>query len=137
LLLLSGEFSYFLCALDLTNKVSSIPALFRYELLSDNTLHHRETIPLPGNPLDVEAIDTPGAAAATTPRLLVALYPTGTTEGDNSASSSLIALDKSEAGWRQSKVENLPAGGEIEIGETELQKILYSTESLRKLSDFD
>jgi tRNA (guanine-N(7)-)-methyltransferase subunit TRM82 len=75
----------------------------------------------------VEAIETPGA----TPRLLVALYPS------EEGASSLIPLDKEEAGWRRSKVENLPAGGDLSISEIELQKILYSTESLRKSSDFD
>ncbi|KAK4105479.1 hypothetical protein N658DRAFT_563903 [Parathielavia hyrcaniae] len=107
--------------------VERVPALLHYELLEDNTLQHRETIPLPGDPLDVEAIETPGATA----RLLVAVYPT---EQDG---SSLITLDKDEAGWRQGRVENLPAGGDVKIGHEELQKILYSTESLRKSSDFD
>jgi tRNA (guanine-N(7)-)-methyltransferase subunit TRM82 len=49
-------------------------------------------------------------------------------------------LDKAAeaaAGWRQSSVENLPAGADIKIGATELQKILYSTDTLRKTSDFD
>jgi tRNA (guanine-N(7)-)-methyltransferase subunit TRM82 len=111
--------------------VERVPALFRYELLEDNTLHHRETIPTPGNPLDVEGIEVPGAA----PRLLVAVYPSGSTDG--SSNSSFIVLDKGESGWRQTSVENLPAGGDIAISETELQKMLYSTETLRKLSDFD
>ena len=107
----------------------SVPALFRYELLEDNQLQHRETIPLPGNPLDVELVE---AAGATAPRLLLAVDP-----AQGSGGSSLIVLDKEEAGWRESQVENLPAGGDMAIGATELQKILYSTESLRKLSDFD
>ena len=70
-------------------------------------------------------------AAGAAPRLLVAVDTSASTE------SSLIALEKEEAGWRQNKVEDLPAGGDIKISTTELQKILYSTESLRKLSDFD
>ncbi|KAK4128802.1 hypothetical protein N657DRAFT_608555 [Parathielavia appendiculata] len=107
--------------------VECVPALFQFELLEDNTLQHRETIPLPGNPLDMEAIETPGA----TPRLLVAVYP------GEEGGSSLIPLDKEEAGWRLGRVENLPAGGDANIGDEELQKILYSTESLRKSSDFD
>jgi tRNA (guanine-N(7)-)-methyltransferase subunit TRM82 len=86
---------------------------------------------MPGNPLDVEGIEVPGAA----PRLLVAVYPSGSTDG--SSNSSFIVLDKGETGWRQTSVENLPAGGDIVISETELQKMLYSTETLRKLSDFD
>ncbi|KAH6854254.1 hypothetical protein B0I37DRAFT_25059 [Chaetomium sp. MPI-CAGE-AT-0009] len=112
--------------------VERVPALFRYELLEDNTLQHRETIPTPGNPLDIEGMEARGTA----PRLLVAVYPSSSTDG-SSNSSSFIVLDKGETGWRQTTVENLPAGGDIDISETELQKILYSTETLRKLSDFD
>ena len=104
----------------------SVPALFRYELLADNQLEHRETTPLPGNPLDVEVVDAPAF------RLLLAVDP-----AEGSGGSSLIVLDKQEAGWRQSEVENLPAGTDMPISSSELQKILYSTESLRKLSDFD
>ncbi|AEO53972.1 hypothetical protein MYCTH_2295948 [Thermothelomyces thermophilus ATCC 42464] len=112
--------------------VERVPALFRYGLLGDNTLVHRETIPLPGNPLDVDAFDIGGAS----PRLLVALHPKTSTEVGSS--SSLVALDKEEAGWRQTPlVDSLATGSSSDISETELQKILYSTESLRKLSDFD
>jgi tRNA (guanine-N(7)-)-methyltransferase subunit TRM82 len=75
-------------------------------------------------------------APGTAPRLLTAVYPSSSAEG-NSNSSSFIVLDKSETGWRQTNVENLPAGGDIDISDTELQKLLYSTETLRKLSDFD
>ncbi|KAK4151967.1 hypothetical protein C8A00DRAFT_44929 [Chaetomidium leptoderma] len=113
--------------------VERVPALFRYELLEDNTLCHRETIPLPGNVLDVEMIEASGVAP---PRLLVAVDPGASAEG-LSSSSSLILLDKEEAGWRQSNVENLPAGADVNISTKELQKILYSTETLRKSSDFD
>jgi tRNA (guanine-N(7)-)-methyltransferase subunit TRM82 len=63
-------------------------------------------------------------------------FSSSTDEADRS-SSSLIVLDKQEVGWQQSKAENLPATGDITIREDELQKILYTTESLRKLSDFD
>ncbi|KAH6650180.1 hypothetical protein F5144DRAFT_608191 [Chaetomium tenue] len=112
--------------------VERIPAIFRYELLEDNTLQHRETIPTAGNPLDIEALEAPGA----TPRLLVAVYPSSPAEGSSNP-SSFIALDKDETGWRQTDVKNLPAGGDIDISDTELQKMLYSTETLRKLSDFD
>jgi tRNA (guanine-N(7)-)-methyltransferase subunit TRM82 len=104
--------------------------LFHYGLLEDNTLQHRETIPLPANPLDVDLVEAAGAA----PRLLIAVDTSASTE---QSGSSLIALGKEETGWRQSRVENLPAGGDIKISTAELQKILYSTESLRKLSDFD
>jgi tRNA (guanine-N(7)-)-methyltransferase subunit TRM82 len=105
--------------------------LFHYDFLEDNTLRHRETIPLPANALDVDLVEAAGAP----PRLLVAIDTASTPIEERG--SSLIALEKEEAGWRQSSVENLPAGGDIKLGTTELQKILYSTESLRKLSDFD
>jgi tRNA (guanine-N(7)-)-methyltransferase subunit TRM82 len=42
-----------------------------------------------------------------------------------------------DIGWRQTKVENLPAGEAVSMTAAELHKILYSTESLRKISDFD
>jgi tRNA (guanine-N(7)-)-methyltransferase subunit TRM82 len=135
LLLLSGKYHILPLTniVTTTNNPSSVPALFRYELTGDNTLQHRETIKLPGNLLDVEVVEQPSPGAA--PRLLVALDPS------EAGSSSLIVLDKEEAaavaGWRQSSVENLPAGADIKIGVTELQKILYSTDTLRKTSDFD
>lgn len=77
----------------------------------------------------MEVIAQPSERA--TPRLLVALDPSE--EGN----SSLITLDKEEGGWQQNSVENLPVGGDIRISATELQKILYSTDTLRKTSDFD
>ncbi|KAK3310570.1 uncharacterized protein B0T15DRAFT_42422 [Chaetomium strumarium] len=113
--------------------VERLPAVFLYELLEDNTLQHRETVRLPGNLLDVEVIELSGEAQ----RLLAAVDFDSSTDEANRSSSSLIILDKQEAGWQKSKVENLPAIGDINISEDELQKILYTTESLRKLSDFD
>lgn len=77
----------------------------------------------------MEVVEQPSGEA--TPRLLVAVDPS------EEGGSSLMVLDKEAAGWRQSSVENLPAGGDIKIGVTELQKILYSTDTLRKTSDFD
>lgn len=121
------------------DNIRSVPALFCYELLEDKTLQHRETIQLAGNPLDVEVIE-PSSGAAATPRLVVAIDPSASSSSSaegSSSSSSLVVLDKGESGWRQSKVENLPACSDIKISATELQKILYSTESLRKSSDFD
>jgi tRNA (guanine-N(7)-)-methyltransferase subunit TRM82 len=114
-----------------TNNPSSVPALFCYELLEDNTLRHRETIRLPGNALDVEVLESSGPS----PRLLVAVDSSASSGED---SSSLIVLDKeAEAGWRQSGVQNLPAIGDIGISTKELEKVLYSTETLRKTTDFD
>ncbi|GAB1310923.1 tRNA (guanine-N(7)-)-methyltransferase non-catalytic subunit trm82 [Madurella fahalii] len=111
-----------------------VPALFHYQLLDDNTLRHYETIRLPGNPLDVEILG-PG-------RLLVAVDTSASsaTEGNDAALSSLIVLDKdaeAEAGWRRSHAapRNVPEA--VSLSAEELQKILYSTESLRKLTDFD
>ncbi|KXX75910.1 hypothetical protein MMYC01_207370 [Madurella mycetomatis] len=105
-----------------------VPALFYYQLLDDNTLCHRETIRLPGNPLDVEILGPE--------RLLVSVEPSAST----AASPSLVVLDKeaqTEIDWRQSPVapQNVPEA--VRVGIEELQKILYSTESLRKLTDFD
>lgn len=112
-----------------------MPALFHYHLLDNNSLRHHETIRLPGNPLDVEVLGSG--------RLLVAADPgaSAATEGA-SAAPSLFVLDRedtgSEAGcWRQSPVapENVPEAAAL--GAQELHKILYSTESLRKLADSD
>jgi tRNA (guanine-N(7)-)-methyltransferase subunit TRM82 len=109
-----------------------VPALFHYELLDDSRLQHRETIPLRGNPLDVDIIESPSGGQ----RLLVAMDPSASVSIEE-GSSSLVVLDKQETGWKQTNVENLPACEDANISADELQKILYSTESLRKLTDFD
>ncbi|SPQ18693.1 21064eb3-aa97-4643-8e48-66c5c0249ce7 [Thermothielavioides terrestris] len=112
--------------------VERVPALFQYELLDDNKLRHHETIPLRGNPLDVDIIESPSGGQ----RLLVAMDPSASVSIEE-GSSSLVVLDKQETGWKQTNVENLPACEDANISADELQKILYSTESLRKLTDFD
>ncbi|KAK3988059.1 hypothetical protein QBC44DRAFT_371386 [Cladorrhinum sp. PSN332] len=99
--------------------VERVPALFIYTFSpsGQTRLQHTETITLPGNPLDVELLPQS--------RLLVTI--------DSTASpSSLIVIE----GSTQTPVQNLPAG-DIKIEAQELQKLLYTTESLRKLSDFD
>jgi tRNA (guanine-N(7)-)-methyltransferase subunit TRM82 len=70
------------------------------------------------------------------PSLIVAVDPLVSGEGE--ASPSLIVLLKNGPSfWQQSGVqkEALVVEGENKLGE--LQKILYSTESLRKTSDFE
>ncbi|KAK3904853.1 hypothetical protein C8A05DRAFT_42150 [Staphylotrichum tortipilum] len=118
--------------------VERVPALFHYELLPSNTLQHRTTIPLPGNPLDVDALSD---ASSPTPRLLVTVDSSTLTSAEEGAAvasgPSLITLDQEGAGWRRTTAENLPAGEAVNMTTAELHKILYSTESLRKISDFD
>ncbi|KAK4165685.1 hypothetical protein QBC43DRAFT_314951 [Cladorrhinum sp. PSN259] len=98
--------------------VERVPALFIYTFSpSDQILQHSETISLPGNLLDVEFLQKT--------KLLVTI--------DAATASSLIVIE----GSVQTPVQNLPAGGHPKIEAQELQKLLYTTESLRKQSDFD
>lgn len=103
----------------------SVPGLFSYTLNpSTKTLQHSRTIPLPAIPLDVEILQEN--------KLLVAV---DTSAGDYA--STLVVVDAAEDGsTTQTPAPNLPAG-DVKYGAEELQKLLYTTESLRKLSDFD
>ncbi|KAK4226127.1 hypothetical protein QBC38DRAFT_500652 [Podospora fimiseda] len=97
--------------------VERVPALFIYTFSPETPLlQHTETISLPGNLLDVEYLQKQS-------KLLVTV----------DHSSSLIIIE----GSTQTPAQNLPAGEDLKIEPQELQKLLYTTESLRKLSDFD
>lgn len=110
----------------------SVPALFCYTL-SGTTLTHTETVPTPGNVLDVVPVDMDSGS----PKLLVAVDPESGAEGEQKASIIVVERDGA-SGWR------LGAGGAVgpveedEGGKAEeWQKLLYSTEGLRKTSDFE
>lgn len=110
-----------------------VPAVFCYQL-SGHSLQHSATIPTAGNPLDIASLSS---ETGSKPSLIVAVDPQISGEGE--ASPSLIVLSKNGlSSWQTSGVqkEALVVEGES-IKLEELQKILYSTESLRKTSDFD
>ncbi|KAK0754212.1 hypothetical protein B0T18DRAFT_424635 [Schizothecium vesticola] len=109
-----------------------VPALFCYTL-SGTTLAHVVTVSTPGNVLDVVPVDLDSGS----PKLLVAVDPESGAEGEQKASILVVERDGA-SGW------GLGAGGavgpakEAEGGKAEdWQKLLYSTEGLRKTSDFE
>lgn len=122
---------FFLLAV--ANVHHSVPALFCYTL-TGTTLTHVGTVPTPGNVLDVVPVDVDSGS----PKLLVAVDPESGAEGEQKASILVVERDGA-SGWR------LGAGGAagpvIEEGEggkpEDWQKLLYSTEGLRKTSDFE
>ena len=105
----------------------SVPALFSYTLNpSTNTLEHSGTVPLPAIPLDVEFLQDN--------KLLVAV---DTSSGDYVSTLVVVSTAAEDGSTVQTTpAPNLPAG-EVKYGAEELQKLLYTTETLRKLSDFD
>ncbi|KAH6619640.1 hypothetical protein B0J18DRAFT_458607 [Chaetomium sp. MPI-SDFR-AT-0129] len=112
--------------------VEHITAIFFYELRPDNTLAYLETIPVPGYPLDIDVLNAQGTATKE-PRLVVPLYLKS-----DIANSSVITISRyGEDRWKWGPIEDMPVGDDVNISETELGKIFFSTETLRKLSDFD
>ncbi|KAK3337144.1 hypothetical protein B0T19DRAFT_411641 [Cercophora scortea] len=113
-----------------------IPALFAYELLQDGTLQHRQTIPTPGNPLDVEFLESSS-------QLLLAMDPDAAArEEGNVTSSSLrvLSYEPATASWQladneSGRVKGLPVaddGDAAVLSAEDVQRALYTTESLRK-----
>ncbi|KAM7219140.1 hypothetical protein V8F06_005437 [Rhypophila decipiens] len=130
-----------------------IPAVFCFQLKdSETTLQHAQTIPLPNgnNPLDVEYLHS-----SPSPRLLVAVDPnsitTSSTENTTEPAAttttpSLRVFSLEQGQWHPT--EQVIKGPEPSTGSSpeesnpitvqELQKILYTTESLRKTAtDFE
>ncbi|KAK4176330.1 hypothetical protein QBC36DRAFT_214247 [Triangularia setosa] len=104
-----------------------IPAVVLFTL-EDEALEHSLTYSLEseGVPLDVELLDND--------KLLVSI---DTAEGVKPDSGSFLVLTRESPGcWGQQPVVDVPAG-ETDLNSQELQKLLYTTESLRKMSDFD
>lgn len=123
----------FLSLGSVANVHHSVPALFCYTL-TGTALTHIGTVPTPGNVLDVVPVDVDSGS----PKLLVAVDPESGAEGEEKASILVVERDGT-SGWR------LGAGGAVgpvveedEGGKPEdWQKLLYSTEGLRKTSDFE
>ncbi|VBB72493.1 Putative protein of unknown function [Podospora comata] len=104
-----------------------IPAVVLFTLVED-TLKHTATYSLKeqGVPLDVELLPNDN--------LLVSI---DTTEGKPDAAAPFLVLTRNGPdSWDQKPVVDVPAG-ETELNGEEMQKLLYTTESLRKMSDFD
>ncbi|KAI1322216.1 hypothetical protein F5Y16DRAFT_51500 [Xylariaceae sp. FL0255] len=103
-----------------------VPALFIFHIThGDSTLSHSQTLRLPGNPLDIIMLDTAGTA----PRLLTSV---------DSESSSLLVLEQRESIWTIHSSISSPFNAEkfMSMSREDLDKILYTTENLRK-SDMD
>ncbi|KAM7206667.1 WD40-repeat-containing domain protein [Rhypophila sp. PSN 637] len=126
-----------------------IPAVFCFQLKdSETTLQHLQTIPLPdgNNPLDVEYLHS-----SPSPRLLVAVDPNSSTTSstENTAepaasttTPSIRVFSLEQGQWHPTEqVIKGPGSSPEEINPItvqELQKMLYTTESLRKTAtDFD
>lgn len=123
-----------------TANTNSIPLLLIYTLTSANTLQHTQTLSLLGNPLDVEYLKAES-------KLLVSIDPntsseTQEEEANNGGVSSILALsfDDSESSWKVTtgglKVTEA-AEDESSLTPQDLQKLLYTTESLRKTNKDD
>jgi len=104
-------------------------------------LRHLQTIKLPGNPLDITAVDATGS----TPRLVVAVDAVAA-DGEAVASQSdgvtpsLWVLQQDEAaGWTVKRAgfqeDLLDSCVAPEITRGELEKLLYTFEMLRKNQD--
>ncbi|KAK0729165.1 hypothetical protein B0T21DRAFT_394501 [Apiosordaria backusii] len=112
------------------------------------TLRHTTTYPLETEgfvPLDVELLkgENIGVGTARGEKLLVSIDTTTiattstTTEGTTKPPPFLVLTMEYPGCWDQQTVEdNIPAG-ETDLSPQDLQKLLYTTESLRKMSDFD
>ncbi|KAL2123254.1 hypothetical protein VTJ04DRAFT_3709 [Mycothermus thermophilus] len=129
-----------------------VPAVFVYELEASSsspeavvTLTHRATVPLPGNPLDVEVLADRRLVVALDPSLKGSEPVVSEGEGQTTTTATtLVVVDNTEGEgeggeveWQLSPVGNLPNDGGKEVGEAELSKLLYTTEGLRKLTDFE
>ncbi|KAK0731607.1 hypothetical protein B0H67DRAFT_477957 [Lasiosphaeris hirsuta] len=113
-----------------------VPALFCFEF-KGNTLYYHATIATPGNPLDVTNVES--GSSSPSPRLLLAVDTI--TLAESQGGFSLFWADWEAAlGWRLRSCQETPvmAGGDEPTFKPEdLHKILYTTESLRKTTDFE
>ncbi|KAK3498627.1 hypothetical protein B0T13DRAFT_417533 [Neurospora crassa] len=118
-----------------------IPLLLIYTLTSTNTLQHTQTLSLLGNPLDVEYLKAES-------KLLVSIDPntsseTQEEEASNGGVSSILALsfDDSESSWKVTigglKATEAAEEESSSLSPQDLQKLLYTTESLRKTNKDD
>lgn len=109
--------------------LSSIKAIFAWQLTEDNTLNHPGVIQIPGNPLDIAIVSTADAA----PKLVVAADPSGTSQA-KSLSIFTLTTNGGRLSTETAVVVNDDAIeiGELEITEKETRGLLYNVETLRK-----
>lgn len=137
------------------NPHKRLPAVFCFQLKdSETTLQHNQTISLPdnANPLDVEYL----SSSSPSPRLLVAVDSNSSTTSNAAKSIHVFSRDEQQEQqqqnpWRltQDSIVDGPAPAPASASATaedqekpittkELEKILYTTESLRKTaSEFE
>ena len=107
----------------------SVPAIFCFALTEQNCLAHSQTVLLPGNPLDLAPVCSSEAAT----RLILAIDPL-----DPQTTRSLLAVDWDRNAWTVQPVfeflDGELEGTEAELSLQDVRKLLYTTESLRKLA---
>ncbi len=101
--------------------MNRIPALFVFQLQTDNTIVHSGTLALRGNPLDIM---TPGSAEHS---LLVAVDVAG-------SDGEILVFERDEKVWvpRQHIQGTADAVEEPLLSREDLDKTLYIVENLRK-----
>lgn len=107
-----------------------VPALFLYTLKEAGSLEFVNTIKLTGNPLDVGIVDSA--------KLVVAVdTSTNAAAGDHDLKKSLLKVEQRNGEYQVSEglIQDIPEleDTSAEILEDELQKLLYTAETLRKL----
>lgn len=111
----------------------SVPAVFMFILQASGSLEFSRTISLPGNPMDIAIVSSekavvavdPGHESASGGDLKKSLLKVEHINGEYKASDDLVQ-DISDLG-----------DGETDVSEEELQKLLYSAETLRKMESED
>ncbi|PKS12027.1 hypothetical protein jhhlp_001323 [Lomentospora prolificans] len=102
-----------------------VPAAFHWRLSPEGKLEHCKIVSLPGNPLDISVSTTPE------PKLIVAVDPSGAESGISLLAYTLANGDA----WllpTNSFDESAEASTVLEVSPTQVKKLLYTVESLRK-----
>lgn len=110
----------------------SVPAIFLFNLQDSGALEFSNTIHLPGNPFEVGVVDDK--------KLLVAVDPRQKDAGTYDIKKSLLTVEHADGGYKVLEDVIKDAGSleaEIlsseDIPSDELDKMLYSAETLRKI----
>lgn len=119
----------------LTHATYSVPALFIYRLQASGVLEFQSPIILGGPPMDVAVINSK--------ELVVAMDLSLEKDSQNFVSSSLIRVQYVEGGGysvenkliKEATAADL-GDGEVDASGADIQKLLYSAETLRKM-DFE
>lgn len=116
---------------------NSVPALFVYTLhLATGSLTFAETVPLPGNPLDVAMV------TGNSSKLIVPVDPTSLKQQapPTTPEKYILKIERVESSGAYEALDALlqPVADPentlgVEISSEELQGLLYTTETLRKL----